>query len=84
MPFTPIQINYNTKTRHSKNHACPNYGVCLNVAVRLHWWNWTCHECQHKNNVVGIDIMTIEKCVNEETGYDFNEKAMRDARVFSR
>ena len=84
MPFIPTQINYNTKTRHSKNHACPNYGVCLNVASRLSWWNWTCHRCQHRNTIVPIDIMTIEKRVNEEIVYDDSKHALREARAFSR
>lgn len=39
-----------------RNHYCPNYQGCLNLAVRRDWADWTCSRCELKNARGAMDV----------------------------
>ena len=36
-----------------RNHNCPHYRACLNLAAYRQWPGWTCEYCPHRTARVG-------------------------------
>ncbi len=65
----PSKVKHETRSREIKNYKCIYYQTCLDIAAKLNWYQFTCHECEHRDTTVELDILEI---LPDQDGVDWS------------
>ena len=82
--MNPIEAKYGNRLGERKNHKCPYYRACLGIAANERWAQFACHECEHEDKTVDLDVMNYAKEGEPEIIHDQSAEELKIARAFAR